>query len=57
MPSRSEKQRRAAGTALAAMRGDMPRSKLKGAALSMAQMTEAQLRDFAKKRKHKGMMA
>jgi hypothetical protein len=55
MPSKSKSQQKAAGAALAAKRGDMPKSKLKGASKSMHDsMTQKQLRDFAKtKRKDK----
>ena len=55
MPAKSKAQQKAAGAALAAKRGDMPRSKLQGASKSMAEsMTEKQLEDFAKtKRKGK----
>ena len=50
MPAESESQRRAAGMALAAKRGDIPVSELKGAAKQMFQsMSKSQLRDFAKK--------
>jgi hypothetical protein len=50
MPAKSEKQRKAAGAALAAKRGEMPKSKLKGSAKEMYEsMTEEQLEDYAKK--------
>ena len=50
MPAKSEKQRKAAGAALAAKRGDMPKSKLKGASKDMYEsMTEKELEDYAKK--------
>ena len=50
MPAESEEQRRAAGAALAARRGEMPMSKLKGPAKEMAKsMTIDELRDFARK--------
>ena len=50
MPSVSAKQRRAAGMALAAKRGEVAVSQLQGAAKSMFEgMSESQLRDFAKK--------
>ena len=53
MPAFSEKQRRAAGIAYAAKKGDIPASKLKGASKSMAEgMTKKQLRDFSKKKMH-----
>ena len=51
MPAESEAQRRAAGLALAAKRGDVAVSQLRGAAKSMHDsMNEAQLRDFARKK-------
>lgn len=53
MPAKSGRQRRAAGMALAARRGKIPMSKLKGAAKSMAKMSEQDLRDFAKKPKRR----
>ncbi len=50
MPAKSEKQRKAAGAALSAKRGEMPKSKLKGTAKEMYEsMTEKQLEDYAKK--------
>ena len=50
MPAKSEKQRRAAGMALAAKRGKVSPHKLVGAAKQMyLDMTEAQLEDFAEK--------
>lgn len=49
MPAESEKQRKAAGVALAARRGQAPKSSLKGASRSMSSMTEKQLRDYASK--------
>ncbi len=50
MPAVSEAQRRAAGLALSAKRGEVPVQHLKGAAKQMhASMSEKQLRDFAKK--------
>jgi Protein of unknwon function (DUF3008) len=55
MPAKSKQQQKAAGAALAAKRGEMPKSKLKGASRQMAQsMTEKQLRDLAKT-KRKGL--
>ncbi len=49
MPAKSEDQRKAAGAALAAKRGKMSPSKLKGAAKSMYEgMSEEKLRHFAK---------
>lgn len=51
MPAKSQAQQKAAGAALAAKRGDMPKSKLKGASKSM---TEKELDAFAStKRKGK----
>ena len=48
MPATSKAQQKAAGAALAAKRGDMPKSKLKGASKEMAaSMTEKQLEEFA----------
>ena len=50
MPAVSEAQRRAAGLALSAKRGDVAVSQLRGAAKQMhASMSEKQLRDFARK--------
>jgi len=50
MPAKSERQRRAAGMALAAKRGKISPRKLVGAAKQMyLDMSEAQLEDFAKK--------
>ena len=49
MPAESEKQRKAAGAALAVKRGQQPRSSLKGASKSMVKMSERQLRDYARK--------
>ncbi len=48
MPAKSAAQQKAAGAALAAKRGDAPKSKLKGASKQMeSSMTEKQLEDFA----------
>ena len=48
MPAKSAAQQKAAGAALSAKRGDTPKSRLKGAARSMAKsMTEKQLEEFA----------
>lgn len=48
MPAKSKAQQKAAGAALAAKRGDTPKSKLKGPSRSMANsMTEAQLKELA----------
>jgi hypothetical protein len=44
----SKKQQMAAGAALAAKRGDMPKSKLKGASKSMVEsMSEKELHEMA----------
>lgn len=55
MPARSKAQQKAAGAALAAKRGEIKKSELKGASRSMADsMTEKQLEEFAStKRKGK----
>lgn len=55
MPAKSKAQQKAAGAALAAKRGDMPKSELKGASKSMAKsMSEKELHDMAStKRKGK----
>ena len=48
MPAKSKQQQKAAGAALAAKRGDAPKSKLKGASKHMAEsMSEKQLEEFA----------
>ena len=55
MPARSKAQQKAAGTALAAKRGDMPKSKLKGASKEMEHsMSEKELHDLAQT-KRKGL--
>ena len=52
MPAKSKAQQKAAGAALAAKRGDMPKSKLKGASREMEKsMSEAELEDFAETRR------
>lgn len=52
MPARSKAQQKAAGAALAAKRGDAPRTSLKGASRQMAQsMTEKELEDLASTRR------
>jgi Protein of unknwon function (DUF3008) len=51
MPARSGAQRKAAGAALAARRGDTPKSKLKGASKSMVSMSEKRLEAFASARR------
>ena len=55
MPAKSKAQQKAAGMALAAKRGDMPESRLKGPAKSMEDsMSEKQLEELAStKRKGK----
>lgn len=48
MPAKSQAQQKAAGAALAAKRGDMPKSTLKGASREMEKsMSEKELKDFA----------
>lgn len=48
MPAKSAAQQKAASAALSARRGDMPKSKLKGASKQMAEsMTEKQLEELA----------
>ena len=48
MPAKSKAQQKAAGAALAAKRGEMPKSQLKGASRQMVEsMTEKQLEEFA----------
>ena len=47
MPAKSKAQQRAAGMALAAKRGKIPKSKLKGAAKSMAKMPTKSLKHYA----------
>jgi hypothetical protein len=55
MPAKSAAQQKAAGAALAAKRGDMKKTDLKGASKSMAKsMSESELEDMAStKRKGK----
>ncbi|MBB3545286.1 DUF3008 family protein [Rhizobium sp. BK399] len=55
MPAKSEAQQKAAGAALAAKRGQAPKSRLKGASKEMVEsMSERQLEEFAStKRKGK----
>jgi len=49
MPAKSKAQQKAAGAALAAKRGETPKSKLKGASRSMVDsMSEERLEEFAK---------
>ncbi|WP_086739165.1 DUF3008 family protein [Erythrobacter colymbi] len=48
MPARSKAQQKAAGAALAAKRGEQPKSMLKGASKDMeASMTESELEELA----------
>ena len=48
MPAKSAAQQKAAGAALAAKRGDMKKTALKGASKSMEQsMSESELEDLA----------
>jgi hypothetical protein len=47
MPAKSAAQQKAAGTALAAKRGETSKSALKGASNSMMSMSETQLEEFA----------
>jgi hypothetical protein len=48
MPATSKAQQKAAGAALAAKRGDMPKKDLKGASKSMEKsMSEKELHDLA----------
>jgi hypothetical protein len=55
MPAHSKAQQKAAGAALSAKRGEMPKSKLKGASKEMVDsMTEKQLEEFAST-KRKGL--
>jgi hypothetical protein len=55
MPAKSKKQQMAAGAALAAKRGEMPKSSLKGASKSMAaSMSEKELKKMAST-KRKGL--
>jgi hypothetical protein len=52
MPAKSKAQQKAAGAALAAKRGEMPKSKLKGASREMEKsMSESELEDFAETRR------
>lgn len=55
MPAKSKSQQRAMAIALAAKRGDIPKSKLRGASAQMAaSMSAPQLEDFAST-KRKGL--
>jgi len=54
MPAKSKKQQMAAGAALAAKRGEIKKSKLKGASKQMAKsMTKKQLEEFASTKRKK----
>ncbi len=47
MPAKSAAQQKSAGAALAAKRGEIPESKLKGASKQMEHLSETQLEAFA----------
>jgi len=52
MPAKSQAQQKAAGAALAAKRGEMPKSKLRGASKQMVEtMTEQELDEMASTRR------
>lgn len=52
MPAKSQAQQKAAGAALAAKRGDIPKGKLKGAAREMEKsMDEKELEELASTRR------
>lgn len=54
MPARSKKQQMAAGAALAAKRGQQPKSRLRGASKQMADsMSEQQLEELAHTKRKK----
>ena len=54
MPARSKKQQMAAGAALSAKRGEMPKSRLRGASKEMVKsMTEKELHDLASTKRKK----
>ncbi|PYI92936.1 MAG: DUF3008 domain-containing protein [Verrucomicrobia bacterium] len=54
MPAKSKKQQMAAGAALAAKRGEIKKSKLKGASKQMAKsMSKKQLKEFASTKRKK----
>ena len=54
MPARSKKQQMAAGAALSAKRGEMPKSRLRGASKEMDKsMTEKELHDLASTKRKK----
>ena len=51
MPAKSDRQKKAAGAALAAKRGETPKAGLQGPAKQMLSMSEKQLTEFAAKPK------
>lgn len=54
MPAKSKAQQKAAGAALAAKRGDMKKSELKGASREMEKsMTESELENLAETKRKK----
>ena len=54
MPAKSKKQQMAAGAALAAKRGEKPKSSLKGASKQMAEsMSEQELKKMASVKRNK----
>lgn len=54
MPAKSKAQQKAAGAALAAKRGDMKKSELKGASREMEKsMTEGELKELAETKRKK----
>lgn len=54
MPAKSKQQQKAAGAALAAKRGEQPRSKLRGASKQMVEsMSEAELERMASVKRKK----
>ena len=54
MPAKSKNQQMAAGAALAAKRGDKPKSSLKGASKQMAEsMSETELKKMASAKRKK----
>ena len=54
MPAKSQAQQKAAGAALSAKRGELPKSRLKGASLDMYEsMSEKELDDLASTKRSK----
>lgn len=54
MSAKSKKQQKAAGAALSAKRGELPKKKLKGASKQMeASMSEEQLKELASTKRKK----